>query len=446
MIGKSKNPKQRDLLRPMFVDYLDLGHKLVLLSEEIDWQSIEEELSKYYSHTGKPSMPIRFMVGCLYLKRLFNLGDETLAQAWVMNPYMQYFTGETYLQHKFLCDPSDFVHFRKRIGEKGIESIFALSVKVHGDNAFSKTSLSDTTVQENFTTFPTDAKLAKAIIDKCNKIAEQEGVDQRQNYKRISKALVRNCYNGKHSKRVQKARASQKKLKTISGRLIRELRRKLSPEQLAKHEEELKLFELVLAQKRGDKNKVYSLHKPFTACIAKGKAHKKYEFGNKIGLLINSDNLVIQSITAFKNNPHDSRTIAPLIRQMESNFGHKPEEIIYDRGGRGKKEIAGVHIKTPTKPKKSDTAYKKQKTRKKFRRRAAIEPVIGHLKTDFRMQQNYLSGEGSPRINALLAAAGWNLKKKMDELEKALLFVFLSWYNKSQNILRPKVNAFYYYM
>ena len=101
-----------------------------------------------------------------------------------------------------------------------------------------------------------------------------------------------------------------------------------------------------------------------------------------------------------------------------------PHEIIYDRGGRGKQQIKGVTISTPKPPKATDTAYKKKKARQKFRRRAAIEPVIGHLKTDHRMGQNYLHGSESPQINAYLAAMGWNLKKKMEELRKVLFFLF----------------------
>jgi IS5 family transposase len=109
-----------------------MNHEMVLLADKIDWKYFEETFSGYYSNTGQPGMPIRLMVGCLMLKRLENLGDETLAQAWIMNPYMQYFCGEAHFQHKFPCDPSDLVHFRKRIGEAGIEKIFAYSVRLHG--------------------------------------------------------------------------------------------------------------------------------------------------------------------------------------------------------------------------------------------------------------------------------------------------------------------------
>ena len=418
MIGKSDNQNQRNFFQPLLKDFIHLGHELVLLSDKIDWNYFEKEFSIYYSHTGKPAMPIRLMVGSLMLKRIYNLGDETLVEAWKMNPYMQYFCGMVHFEHKFPCDPSDFVHFRKRIGEQGVEKIFAYSVLLHGKVALESQTLSDTTVAENNTSFPTDAKLAKRIIDKCNAIASKKGIEQRQTYVRTSKQLLRETHNRKHPKRRKKALKADRKLKTIASRLVRELERKLSPENLESYQEELDLYHQILNQKRTDKDKIYSIHKPFTACIAKGKAHKQYEFGNKVGLIANSKNLIITAIKSFTANPHDSKTIEPLLNQMQTNLNYLPKEVVYDRGGKGQKEIGQTTIATPDyRPLKMDTEYQKRVKRKKFRRRAAIEPLIGHLKTDFRMGQNYLHGSNSPQVNAFLAATGWNLKKMMKKLK-----------------------------
>jgi len=425
MIGKSANQNQQNFFQPLLKNFINLGYELVLLSDRIDWKYFEDNFSKYYSNTGQPAMPIRLMVGSLMLKRIYNLSDERLVETWVMNPYMQYFCGMAHFTHKFPCDPSDFVHFRKRIGEQGVEKIFAHSVHLFGNAAREKVNLSDTTVSENNTTFPTDAKLAKKIIDKCNEIAKKEGVTQRQTYVRTSKQLVRDTHNRNHPKRRKKAKKSDAKLKTIAGRLLRELERKLPEEVLETHQENMDLFYKILNQKRKDKNKTYSIHKPFTACIAKGKAHKQYEFGTKIGLTTTFKSLIITAIKSYNGNPHDSKTIAPLLNQMRNNLGYTPEEIIYDRGGKGIKEIGNTKISTPDyRPLKRDTAYQKRNKRKKFRRRAAIEPVIGHLKTDFRMQQNYLWREKSPQINAFLAATGWNLRKLMKQLKQESNFLW----------------------
>lgn len=423
MVGKTDPKKQHDLFRPMLVDFIDTRHELVLLSDKIDWNYFEDEFAIFYSNTGRPSMAIRLMVGCLMLKRIYNLGDETLAQTWVRDPYMQYFCGMTHFEHKFPCDPSDFVHFRKRIGKQGVEKIFVYSVNINGTDAQEKQVLSDTTVQENNITFPTDAKLAKQVIDHCNKIAKLTGIQQRQSYVRVTKQLVRDTYNRKHPKRRGKAKKADAKLKTIAGRLIRELERNMSQEQLANYQQRLELYKKVISQKRSDKNKVYSLNKPFTCCIAKGKAHKQYEFGNKVGLLLTNKSLVITAVKAFKDNLHDSRTIEPLLEQAQANALTVPQEVIYDRGGKGKKKINNTTISTPDyRPSKRQSDYQKRKKRKKFRRRAAIEPVIGHLKTDFRMGQNYLHGSDAPQINAFLAAAGWNLKKMMKKIKEQIIF------------------------
>ena len=425
MLGK--NPEKKpELFRPMLVDFIDHEHELVLLSEKIDWNYFEKEFSPLYSKVGNPSHPIRFMVGCLLLKHLYNLGDETLEKAWIMNPYMQHFCGRVFFEHEFPCDPSNFVHFRKRIGEKGIEKIFAYSVRMH--DAKTNTSnfvLSDTTVQENNTSFPTDAKLCKKVIDYCNKIAGNEGIKQRQRYTKVSKQMVRNTYNGKHPKRAKAARKSQRQLKTITMRLIRELQRNFNAEQQEFYKDLMTLYTKVVTQKRNDADKIYSIHKPFTRCIAKGKAHSQYEFGNKVGLITtaNKGKKIILGIKAFLQTPYDGHTIEPLLEQMETGGQKLPKELLYDRGGRGKSEIKGVKISIPSTPRKKDTAYQKQTKRKKFRTRAAIEPIIGHLKTDFRLAKNYFMGETGPQINALLAATAWNMKKMMELLKQKIIFL-----------------------
>ncbi|WP_196780200.1 IS5 family transposase [Epilithonimonas vandammei] len=384
------------------------------------------------------------MVGCLLLKHLYNLGDETLASAWIMNPYMQYFCGRVFFEHQFPCDPSNFVHFRKRIGEKGIEKIFSYSVRMHdAKTSTSNFVLSDTTVQENNTTFPTDAKLCKKVIDYCNKIAENEGIKQRQRYTKVSKQLVRNTYNGKHPKRAKLARKSQRQLKTIAMRLIRELERNFTAEQQEFYRESMELYTKAVTQKRNDTDKVYSLHKPFTRCIAKGKAYKQYEFGNKVGLVTTSNKgkKIILGIKAFLQTPYDGHTIEPLLEQMETGGQQLPKELVYDRGGKGKSEIKGVKISIPGVPRKTDTAYQKHTKRKKFRTRAAIEPIIGHLKSNFRLAQNYLLGETGPQINALLSATAWNMKKMMEILKEKIFFYFSNLIRLlfNRNILNEKL-------
>jgi IS5 family transposase len=428
MLGKLQE-NQRDLFRTRLEDLINPNHELALLANSIDWQYFESEFKPYYSDKGAPSVPIRTMVGCMLLKHLYNLGDEKIPEYWVRDVYFQYFCGGVFFAHKFPFDPSDFVHFRNRIGESGIAKIFAYSVKLHGVDVpkQAKFVLSDTTVQENNTTFPTDAKLCKKVIDKCNEIAKRSEITQRQRYTRESKQLVKDTYNGNHPKRSKQAKKAKKRLRTIANKMLRELDRKMTERQKLLYEKDMKLYHRAVNQQKHDKDKVYSLHKPFTKCIAKGKAHKPYEFGNKVGLITGGKKgrKIILAIKAFIENPFDGHTIEPLLNQMQSNNVKLPKELAYDRGGKGKSEINGVKIIIPAPSKKMDTSYQKQTKRKKCRARAAIEPIIGHLKTDFRMQQNYLWGEKGVQINTLMAATAWNLKKWMEKLiEKIFQLIF----------------------
>ena len=427
MLGKLKE-NQREFFRTRLEDLINPNHDLALLSNAIEWKYFENEFKCFYSDRGAPSVPIRTMVGCLLLKHLYNLGDERIPEYWVRDVYFQYFCGGVFFEHKFPFDPSDFVHFRNRVGEAGISKIFAYSVKLHGAEVSkqAKFVLSDTTVQENNTTFPTDAKLCKKVIDKCNTIAEVEGISQRQKFIKESKQLVRDTYNGQHPRRAKQAKKAKKRLKTIAGKMLRELDRKMDEGQKAYYKKKMELYRQAVNQQKNDKNKVYSLHKPFTKCISKGKPHKPYEFGNKVGLITGGKKgkKIILSVQAFLENTFDGHTIEPLLAQMENNNIPLPKELAYDRGGKGKTEINGVKIIIPSPPKKTDTRYQKQTKRKKCRARAAIEPIIGHLKTDYRMQQNYFWGEKGIQINAFMAATAWNLKKLMEILREKLYHFF----------------------
>jgi IS5 family transposase len=208
MLGKLPDKNRRELFRTHLDDLINPNHELALLANAIDWQHFENEFKPYYSEKGAPSVPIRLMVGCLLLKHLYNLGDERISEFWVRDVYFQYFCGNAFFEHTFPFDPSDFCHFRKRVGESGIEKIFSYSVKLHGKDVpkQAKFVLSDTTVQENNTTFPTDAKLCKKVIDKCNEIAADAGIKQRQRFTRESKQMLRDTYNGSHPKRAKKAK------------------------------------------------------------------------------------------------------------------------------------------------------------------------------------------------------------------------------------------------
>ena len=251
MKSKTSPTNQIGFLAPSLKEQLNPEQELYLLSETIHWSYFEKEFERFYSKEGRPAHPIRLMVSLLILKSLYNLSDEQLVeQEWEMNQYFQYFSGFTTVQWGQPCAASDLVHFRKRIGKHGVEKIFKHSVELHGKESKDKHVSIDTTVQEKNITYPTAAKLHKKIVDKCVAIAKQEGLAIRRSYVRTTKNLVRETYNGTHPKRRKKANAAKRKLKTIAGRLVRELERKLANKCLIKPGRVKTRFTVYMNQKR----------------------------------------------------------------------------------------------------------------------------------------------------------------------------------------------------
>lgn len=430
MLGKLK-PDSSDLFRSRLDSIINLNHEIVVLSKEIDWNWLEAQLSPYYSTEGRPSVPVRKIGGLLLLKQLFNESDESVIDRWMENPYWQYFTGETFFQHKKPFDPTDFVLFRRRIGQEGMEKLLTLSVKLHPGAEQEDVVQMDTTCQEKNITYPTDQKLCLKILYWLRKIASFDSIKLRQSYDKEQKKLEQLIHFSGKKKRghIIRARAT-KRLKTITGRLLRDVDRKLSPQGREQYEEFLKFYAEVYQQRRFDKNKIYSLHEPNVSCIAKGKLHKKYEFGAKVSVSRTAKKGVIVGMLNFLGNPYDGDTIAPSLEQIkrivEPLGGQKPKTVVYDRGGRGRNEIDGVQIKTPGNSKQARSEQEREADKALFKARAAIEPVIAHLKSDHRMARNFLSGIIGDAVNALLAGAAFNLKMRLNEI-KELIILLIHW-------------------
>lgn len=409
MLPKKKNTNQLGFYST-FSEQLDAKHPLYKLSLVLNWQLFEDSFSKHYSLTqGKPAKPIRLMVSLLILKQLRNLSDESVVEQWSENSYYQFFSGLDCFTSKRPCVATELVEFRKRIGAEGIELIFKESIRLNGDDANDDNLSADTTVQEKNITYPTDDKLYKKIIKECRSIATTEQVELRQSYTQTIKKLSYRQRFKKHKNGYKLARKANKKVKTIAGVLVRELHRKLTAQSLLKHNVKLLLFERVLKQKRQDSNKIYSLHEPDVKCFTKGKEHKKFEFGSKASFLVTQRTGVIVGALNFNSNEHDSKTLPQTINQYKRLTGKNAKNIYVDRGYRGVKVIGQTNVHVP-KPDKLITKAK----RKRHSRRAAIEPVIGHLKHDYRMARNYLKGVVGDQINVFLAAAAMNFKRVMN--------------------------------
>lgn len=419
-----------------FEDTLNQKHPLYILASRIHWHLFEEAFLPLYSQNkGRPAKPIRLMVGLLMLKHIRNISDENVVEQWSENNYYQYFCGETSFVASVPCEASELVHFRHRIGEAGIELILKESIRINGEDSNDDNVNIDTTVQEKNITFPTDAKLHKKIIKKCKAIAEEEQLPVRQTYTRTLKKLSLHQRFRSQPKNKVKARKADKKIKTIAGRLVRELERNLPP--LSKYQTELDLYKQILAQKRDSKNKVYSIHEPEVCCISKGKEHKKYEFGNKASF-VKTDSGVIVGAKGFRNE-YDGHTLEPALEQVERLTGKTPKRAKVDRGYRGKKQIGKTEILIPSPPKKSMSYYQRKKLSKAHKKRAAIEPIIGHIKQDHRLSRNFYKGIAGDNINIMLAAAGFNFKRMINKWKSSFGFFLQAVLNYIQSLVYPNI-------
>jgi len=417
---------------------LDMNDSLITLAYAIDWNVFDDSFEKYYSNEGRPAKPIRLMVGLLLLKQIENLSDEDVVLQWKRNPYFQYFCGFNELQIIEPCHSTELVKFRQRIGKEGMELIFNMSVSLHGKVSEEKEVIVDTTVQENNITYPTDGKLAIKIINHLHKIANLESIQLRRTYMKEIKGHRISLRFFRHPRKIKKAKSAMKRLKTIAKTLIRDLDRNFTNEQHIKYAEDFYLYMRVLLQEKRTKNKIYSLHEPHAYAVSKGKDHKRWEYGTKASIVTTKKSGIIVGVSAHSTNEHDSKTLEAALSSATSNRTKPIKEAICDRGYVGKKEVNGITISIPGKKLKRDTKYQKEKKREKFRRRAAIELIIGHLKSDYRMETNYLRGFIGDEINLLLAASAFNLKKWMNNFIlflfslKITLFIYTLWMQKQR--------------
>lgn len=402
---------QEDLFRSELCQIIDLRHSLVRLAKTVDWNRLDELFGATYSpDQGRPAISTRLMVSLHYLKYRHNLSDEDVLSGWLENPYWQYLGGMKFFEHTFPIDPSSMTRWRNRIGEAGAEALLketieaGLKLKAVKPSQLARINV-DTTVQEKDIRFPTDARLYDRARERLVKAAQARGIALRQNYNRISKHLVKQQSRYAHARQLKRAQGCTRKLKTFLGRVIRDIERKQS--NLDDHFRSLlKTAQRILTQQRQDKQKVYSVHEPLVECISKGKAHKRYEFGCKVSVAATSRGGWFVGAKAIHGNPYDGHTLTEALSQVERIAG-EVQHVFVDMGyrGHGYEGKAQVHVDKRRRGKTSRSLWRWMK------RRAAIEPGIGHLKQDHRMDRNRLKGTEGDRINAILCAAGMNFRK-----------------------------------
>jgi len=443
MLRENPEPvRQEDLFRSRLASIIDMGHELVKLAGLVEWDALADDLAGFYcADNGRPGGSIRLMAGLCFLKDLKGLSDEEVCAMWRENPYFQYFCGEEYFQHRLPVEPPSLSILRKRIGAKGAERLLAETVRLGlKTGAVTKNEIEninvDTTVQEKAVRFPTDTQLCHKAREELVKSAGRHGVRLRQTYRRKSKRAVFLANRYMAARQVKKGRKTIKAVRNYLGRVMRDIERACAktPALRDAFKAELDKAATIHAQTLNPKapDKLYSWHAPEVECIAKGKAHKKYEFGCKASIASTNKSNFIVGALAHHGKPYDGHTLRTVLEQVERLTGIKPREANADLSYRGHgivKEDSGCEV-ILSRQKRGMTPAK----RKRQRRRAAIEPVIGHCKNDRKVgPRNWLHGEHGDCVNAIAMATGFNLRKILRKIFLWLLTKWLRW----QNLTHP---------
>lgn len=406
----------QDLFRARLDQIINLRHELVVLAQRIDWDFLHAEFAGCFSETGRPGAPVRFMTGLFILKEVYGLSDEEVCARWVESPYFQVFTGEEFFQHAFPHERSNLSHWRKRCGDK-LDRLLAESLRVaHAAGALKLSDLGrvtvDTTVQPKNVTHPTDAKLMLTAIEKLAQEAKAEGVKLRQPYVRVAKRAALKAGRYAHAKQFKRMGRELKFLRVRLGRLIRDIGRKTEGDRYlrAVFAEPLAKAERIKEQRQQARGpKLYSWHAPETECIGKGKAHRPYEFGVKVAITTTNRRCkggqFVLHAKALPGNPYDGHVLAEALEETAALTGRAIERAYVDKGFRGHAVEAPTRVYISGQKRGVHGAIKRE-----LRRRSAIEPVIGHAKSDGHLGRCYLKGAAGDAANAVLCAMGHNFR------------------------------------
>lgn len=430
-----------DFFRSRLDAMVDPRHPLAVLAGRLDWEQIEARISPLFLRDGKrqtaegtdlfgptpttagvhpggrPRLPFRLMVSLLYLKHAYGESDESVCERWSENVVWQFFSGMAYYTPKLPCDPTQIGRFRRVLGEAGVEELLSQTITtavkagaVERDAL--ETVVVDTTVQEKAVAYPTDSRLLDVARGKIALEARRAGVELKQSYEKEGRQLRRRAGGYAHARQFRRLRRVLKRQRTILGRLLRDVRRKLDVLDDAARQKLtmwLERAERLHAQRPKDKGKLYALHAPEVECIGKGKARQPYEFGVKVSVAISHGSGLVVGARSFPGNPYDGHTLAEQLEQSRillEDVHAEPRTVYTDLGFRGVDDVIGeVSLIHRGKLKSLSKAQ-----RKALKRRQAVEPVIGHLKQDNGMGRCWLKGAQGDALNAVLAAAGYNLR------------------------------------
>lgn len=394
---------------------LNPQHGLFQLADSIPWQSLESDLDRSFSYgPGQPPLPIRLIVGLLIISHMYQVSDEQVVARWVENPYWQYLCGYDYFQIKAACHPSSLTRLRQRLGAEGLNKILSMTIqlaikkKVFCPKELEKV-ISDTTVMEKNIRYPTDSSLLNKARQKLVAIAKKTGVKLRQTYQRLGPAIKRKVDGYAHAKQFKRLAKGVKTLKNYLGRVVRDVERSIQSCDEAirtQFRHLLSISKRIINQSKKSKNKVYSIHEPAVYCVSKGKALNPYEYGCKVQFTLTHKQGLIVSTEALHPNEYDGHTFHRSLLQAEKLSGTQVKHVFVDRGYRGHNipnSQCNIFISGS---KRGITPSLK----KALKRRSAIEPHIGHMKSDGKLAVNYLKGILGDKLNAILCAISHNLR------------------------------------
>ena len=403
------------LLAPKF-EHLDRAGDTLESSDLLG--PVQVVVSAGQSSAGRPRLPIRLMVSLVYLKHSYNLSDDDVVARWSENVLWQFFSGMEYYEHRQPCDPTQIGRFRRDIGEDGLELLLkatidtAISIKAVKPAELERVIV-DTTVQEKAIAHPVDSRLLEIARHKVVAAAKRVSIQLKQTFAKEGKELRRRAGGYAHAKQFRRMKKVLKRQRTILGIVMREVQRKTKGLEHSKALSDLSVLmqraERIRTQQRHDKNKLYALHAPEVECIGKGKARKPYEFGVKSAVVVAHKSGLMLGARTFPGNPYDGHALNAILKQatnLTRDVGVTPKQIVVDLGFRG------VDADNPDKQIIHRGKFKSLSPQQKgwLRRRQAIEPAIGHLKSDNRMDRCWLKGALGDALHAISCAAGYNLR------------------------------------
>jgi IS5 family transposase len=438
-----------DFFRARIDAMINLSDPLAVLATRLPWAQIEAALAAKFereeragqileghdmfgptlvvegagtSNAGRPKLPIRLMASLVFLKHSFNLSDEELVVRWSENILWQFFSGMDYYEHRLPCDPTQIGRFRRDLGEDGMELLLkatidtAVAIKAVKPRDLERVIV-DSTVQEKAIAHPVDSRLLEIARHKVVSAAKRAGIQLKQTFAKEGKELRRRAGGYAHAKQFRRLKKVLKRQRTILGVVMREAQRKIeAPEFAPDHAKAvsdlmmwLERAERIRTQQRNDKSKLYALHAPEVECLAKGKARKPYEFGVKSAVVVSHKHGLMLGARTFPGNPYDGHILNAALEQTTNllqDHSVKLKQIVVDLGFRGvdadNPDVQIIHrgrFKSMT-----------SQQRRWLRRRQAVEPAIGHLKSDNRMDRCWLQGALGDALHSISCAAGYNLR------------------------------------